>query len=1329
MNSMRLVEREKRVLAELEQLVTRRAESAQGADAAFRAGQKSAMAEYDHAMAQAESGFRADQAAIDRILGTTRHGHTTRWQAESRAIEESSQDAVQRLVNDINRAERRAHKAVDEARWLARTVYDASRKRQSEHIAEVQQQLRSRLRTARAVESEAIAWLQRLGQQSVIDQVVAEEPANSAGSDSAQRLPDALETAKTELQRLRALGLPGYVHGAAQLWIFAAIAAAIAPAAAWLSDGNLALWIVPTVGLTVVVGTGLTIWLRAVARRQTVATFRPLLGAVRATDAASRESLEQAVAAYRRKRAEIRHQRDAEYRRATEEHAPTLAACRTRREVDLPKITAEADKKLLALQQNHDEEVRQASELAARQSAEVRLRYEQALAAAHGAKERALVTNQGAFERVRSECLRAWQTGFADAQAELAAIGREVESDCPRWDTVIAGGWRPPRSVPTALRFGQLTLDLRDMAGPSLAEPSDTAADDFVFQLPALLDFPRTSSVYVKTHGAGRQRAIELFQVVMLRMLTAVPPGKLRLTIVDPVGLGQNFASFMHLADHDESLVSHRIWTEPAQIEQRLSDLTEHIETVIQKYLRNEFPTIEAYNDAAGEVAEAFRVLVVANFPAGFTEAAARRLLSIAESGPRCGVQLLISVDTKLPPVPGISMADLQKHATVFTTTGEPIAWHDPVFKDLPLVVDESPAEAAKQILHVVGAAAQTAKRVEVPFEAIAPADEAYWKADSRRGIDVPLGRAGATRLQHLRLGQGTSQHVLIAGKTGSGKSTLLHALITNAALRYSPDELELYLIDFKKGVEFKTYVTHELPHARVIAIESEREFGLSVMQRLDAEMRLRGERFREAGVQDIAGYRDAGQPLPRILFIVDEFQEFFVEDDKVAQEASLLLDRLVRQGRAFGIHVHLGSQTLGGAYSLARTTLGQMAVRIALQCSEADAHLILSEENSAARLLSRPGEAIYNDANGLIEGNHPFQVVWLPDDRRDVFLDEVTRLAVQRPTSARRQQIVFEGTRPADLEKSDTVAGLLTGAGATAGRVPSGCSSAGGFSSPSATSAPRIWLGEPLAISEATSATFARRGGANLLMVGQNAEAAAGMFLASAISLAAQFPFSAGNGHADAQLTILNGAPADNEQTALWRRLSSGLGHRVKVTSANDTAALMAELAAEVERRQTSAAELVPRFLFVFDLPRLRELKRQEDDFSFSRSAETARRPDQQFADLLRDGPPLGMHTIIWCDSLTNFQRMLERQTLKEFDTRVLLQMSPADSSLLMDSPAASTLGRHRALLHREDEGRLEKFRPFSPPSERWLALACEQITKHARSAEPVSPARERAG
>ena len=57
------------------------------------------------------------------------------------------------------------------------------------------------------------------------------------------------------------------------------------------------------------------------------------------------------------------------------------------------------------------------------------------------------------------------------------------------------------------------------------------------------------------------------------------------------------------------------------------------MENVIQKYLRNEFETIEEYNSYAGEVAEPFRVLVVANFPTAFNESAARRLMSIVSTG------------------------------------------------------------------------------------------------------------------------------------------------------------------------------------------------------------------------------------------------------------------------------------------------------------------------------------------------------------------------------------------------------------------------------------------------------------------------------------------------------------------------------------------------------------------------------------------------------------------------------------------------------------------------------------------------------------------------
>ena len=66
------------------------------------------------------------------------------------------------------------------------------------------------------------------------------------------------------------------------------------------------------------------------------------------------------------------------------------------------------------------------------------------------------------------------------------------------------------------------------------------------------------------------------------------------------------------------------------------------------------------------------------------------------------------------------------------------------------------------------------------------------------------------------------------------------------------------------------------------------------------------------------------------------------------------------------------------------------------LQTTEADSQLILGDNNSAARLLSRPGEAIYNDAGGAVEGNSPFQVAYLSDKARGEYLKDLADLAKQ---------------------------------------------------------------------------------------------------------------------------------------------------------------------------------------------------------------------------------------------------------------------------------------------------------------------------------------------
>ena len=719
----------------------------------------------------------------------------------------------------------------------------------------------------------------------------------------------------------------------------------------------------------------------------------------------------------------------------------------------------------------------------------------------------------------------------------------------------------------------------------------------------------------------------------------------------------------------------------------------------------------------AGEVAEPYRVVVAANYPANFSETAQRRLVSIAQSGARCGVYVLLSLDTKLQNATSQLAKDLEPNCVNLVWKDGRFIWKESPFEPYPLRLDVPPDDMElNRIVKLAGEAAKAAKRVEVPFDVIAPSRDKYWTWDSRSIVDVPLGRAGATKFQNLKLGKGTSQHMLIAGKTGSGKSTLLHALITNAALMYSPAELEMYLIDFKKGVEFKTYAAHKLPHARVIAVESEREFGLSVLQRLDVELKNRGEMYRVVNAQDVSSYRRiTGQHLPRILLLVDEFQEFFIEDDKLSQEATLLLDRLVRQGRAFGIHVTLGSQTLGGAYSLARTTIAQMAIRIALQCSEADSHLILSEDNAAARLLSRPGEAIYNDANGMIEGNHIFQVVYLTDTRREEYLKELHDLAIERDLMPETPQLVFEGNLPAVVDNNP----LLREALAAPEWEPE-------------VRAATAWLGDAIAIKDPTCVVFRRQAGSHVLVIGQQDEAALGIITTMLVSLATQHadPGLGGEPANGARFYVFDGSAADSPNLGVLNRLADVIPHPFKMANYRDFGPLMYELNDELARRQADEnAEFPSIYLTLFDLGRFRDLRKSDDDFGFSsRSSEDEKpKPAKILTDILREGPNFGIHVIAWCDTVGNLNRTFERQVAGEFELRILFQMSINDSSALIDSPAAGRLGENRGLYFNEEQGKTEKFRPYGLPEPEWYDRVRDQLHAKAKpsgySNDPPAP------
>ncbi len=1285
----------------------------------------------------------AVQAGQQKYQQRTQHIRR-KLEADKLQLAGTDKSRRQRVEQDRVAFEREVKQKLAKADWLAESVLEAEQIRVAQAYKKAKDDVAVAGVAVDDLESRTGATLVRFGRlpdgpvvvppaevkppaDSALtpDQVVTEAiAAHKAAIDAANAAVATVEKHLTALDDLRS---PPWVVGG-RPYVLGAFIIALAGGATLFGTVGTDVQNAPWELIEIVSGSAFVvslvggIFLGSYARRQIVACYLPLREATVAARVAITAQGEAAAQIRKTSLARAEFNRKNEMQAIRDALAPEIAAANKRFEAAIAQIDAETPRQRAHMQK--EAELAQAEVTRSHNESQAQL--DAKLTSDQAAALQKHNTTLDNIVRKRADERAALENHWTASLSRIQSSGGDDNGFSVGWDPAVWASWKTPKQFPPTVRFGELQVDLARLVEETLNAPPPaqsavgtgqsplemTAAPEKVapprpftlplppkFGVPALMAFPNQASLLIHSDRAGRAQAHNALRMLMTRLLTSLPAGRVRYTIIDPVGLGQNFAGFMHLADYDEALVSSRIWTDEEQITRRLTDLTEHMETVIQKYLRNEFATIDQYNQQAGELAEPYRFCVIADFPTNFGEESMRRLASIAASGPRCGVYMMIVRDTRLPLPKGAHLDDLESHSINLIRDGDRFAWKDDVFHRFPLSLDVAPSdEVLTGLLHRVGEAAKEANRVEVSFETIAPPPKQFWSVDSASDLHVPMGRSGATRLQMFRFGRGVAQHGLVAGKTGSGKSTLLNALITNIAMWYHPDQAEMYLIDFKKGVEFKTYATHDLPHARAIAVESDREFGLSVLQRLDAELSRRGALYRKYGVQDLAAFRAAAKdvgPMPRTILIIDEFQEFFSEDDKVAQEAGVLLDRLVRQGRAFGIHVLLGSQTISGSSGLARSTLGQMAVRIALQCSEADSQMILGDNNSAARLLSRPGEAIYNDAGGLVEGNSPFQIAWLPDDQREAYLDRVSELA-SKLTTRPEPPIVFEGNAPADISKNRVFMDLVNAA-----QYPDLSAS----SQP-----PRAWLGEPVAIKEPTAVLFRHQSGSNVLLVGQQEEAAMATLSSMILTLAAQ--------HKPGSVIfyVLDGSPSDSPLSAVLPRTKDALPHDVRLVEMRSVPAALTELSDQLHARQQEyKPDAQTIYVLIYGLQRYRALRRSEDSYSsFSSSDEPkAPQPDKQFAELAKEGSSFGIHIMAWVDTLVSVDRAIDRNTLREFDNRLLFQMSAADSSTLIDSPAGNKLGLHRALLYSEEQGNMEKFRPYGAASPALLAQIKEKLSR----------------
>jgi hypothetical protein len=135
------------------------------------------------------------------------------------------------------------------------------------------------------------------------------------------------------------------------------------------------------------------------------------------------------------------------------------------------------------------------------------------------------------------------------------------------------------------------------------------------------------------------------------------------------------------------------------------------------------------------------------------------------------------------------------------------------------------------------------------------------------------------------------------------------------------------------------------------------------------------------------------------------------------------------------------------------------------------------------------------------------------------------------------------------------------------------------------------------------------------------------------------------------------------------------------------------------------NVAKQAEKVLIVRNIGQFRNLRKDEDDFGMgSFGAAKELNTAGMFSDLLKRGPLVGLHAVVWSDTFSNMIRWLSSSLLREFENRIAFRMNQTDSASLVDSPVAASLSPGRAVIYRDQTGATEKFRPFAWPSGDWL-------------------------
>ncbi len=485
------------------------------------------------------------------------------------------------------------------------------------------------------------------------------------------------------------------------------------------------------------------------------------------------------------------------------------------------------------------------------------------------------------------------------------------------------------------------------------------------FCLPKVYPFP-PKSLYIEHEKDG-----QFLREMLMRLLSSAPLVQLEVILVDALSLGGIFNLARRLLSKDNDFIyQQRILTESEEIKEALKYLYEYLKVNLQEKLAGYKDFADYHDDKKNQDPLPLKALFLSGVDA-LSSDALYYLEKIMRFGSKNGVLSFVNLESEKN---NQSAEDLKRYAEFFKdrTSFERLKYlNAEVINDYGIQSKHMQDFATK-----IKAYYEQKKQVKKELKDLQE-EQKFWTKSSQFRVSVPVGWDINHKEVCFEIGE-AQNHTLICGRSGSGKSNFLHVLIQNLAFYYAPNKIQLFLLDYKEGVEFNAYADPAiLEHAKLVSVASSVSFGVSFLSWLDKETKKRGELFKQFNVKDLSDYRKHGE-MPRLIVVIDEFQVLFSDSStKEKERAERYLTTILKKGRSYGVHLILATQTMRDADSN-KSLMAQIANRIALPMDAEYSDSVLSDD--VACELVRP-EGIFNNNGGHQKYHTKMSIPKAPDD------------------------------------------------------------------------------------------------------------------------------------------------------------------------------------------------------------------------------------------------------------------------------------------------------------------------------------------------------------